>query len=392
MNRMTIGASVLALMPMTAAAQVQQGEANASFEPAFENQTRAPALDTTPVTISTFAEGLANPWGIAPLPDGTWLVTERPGRLRMIAADGSVSDAISGLPEIFAQGQGGLLDVAVSPDFADDRTVFLTYAKPMEDGSITAAAKGVLSDDGTALEQVEDIWLQNRASPTAKHYGSRIIPTDDGMVWITTGEHSSFEERIYAQNIDITYGKIIRINADGSIPDDNPFVGQEGEDSIWSYGHRNVQGATIDPDGTLWTIEHGPAGGDELNAPEAGKNYGWPVISYGIRYDGGDIGNGEAVMEGMEQPVYYWDPVIAPGGGDFYDGDYAPWQDDLFIGSLAPGAVVRLDMEDGRVVGEERLATDVGRVRDVQNAGDGSLLILIDNPNGAVLRLTPDTE
>jgi glucose/arabinose dehydrogenase len=307
--------------------------------------------------------------------------------MRVINADGSISGPISGLPNVLDAGQGGLLDVATSPSFAQDRLVFWTYAKPVAGGSVTAAARGVLTPDGQ-LTEVRDIWVQNRPSGSKLHYGSRIIPMADGTVWITTGERSTPQERVLAQDLDVTYGKVIRVTWDGGIPADNPFVGRDGDDAIWSYGHRNMQGAAIGPGG-LWTVEHGPRGGDELNRPEAGGNYGWPVIAYGINYNGTEVGEGITVADGMEQPVYYWDPVIAPGGMAFYDGGYGPWAGDLLIGSLNPGALVRLTMSDGRVTGEERIATDVGRVRDVEVAPDGSVLILIDDENGAVLRVTP---
>ena len=380
-------AAALILAPGLACAQVEQGPKNADFEPAFENQTRAPALPETPVTVETFATGLSRPWGIAELPDGGFLVTERPGQLRRIASDGTVGAPISGVPQVDNRDQGGLLDVAIAPDFADTGTIFLTYAKRVPDGTVTAAARATLQGD--ALSDVTEIFVQDLPSSVPKHYGSRVVPTDDGMVFITTGEHSSDATRDLAQDNSTTYGKIIRLNADGSVPQDNPFVGQDGVDSIWSYGHRNVQGADIGPDGALWTMEHGPRGGDELNRPEAGLNYGWPVISYGIRYDGGPIGSGEAQMDGMEQPVYYWDPVIAPGGIGFYDGDYADWQGDLLVAGLNPGALVRLKLQDGRVVGEERLLQDVGRVRDIEVLSDGDVLVLIDAENGSVLRVRP---
>ena len=379
---------LLTIWPALGWAEVDQGPANADFAPAFENQTRAPALAGTPVAVTLFADGLDRPWGIAPLPDGRFLVTERDGRLRVIAADGAVGAPIAGLPAVAARGQGGLLDVAVGPDFADSGTVFWTYAKPVDGGSVTAAARGRLTEAG--LVDVRDIFVQAPVADTGKHFGSRIIPMADGTVWITTGEHSAARERVKAQDIGTTFGKIIRVNADGSIPGDNPFVGREGDDAIWSYGHRNVQGAAIGPDGALWTVEHGPRGGDELNRPEAGRNYGWPVISYGVNYNGSGVGSGAAVQEGMEQPVYYWDPVIAPGGMDFYDGSYADWQGNLFIGSLSPGALVRLKLDGARVIGEERLLTDVGRVRDVEVLDDGALLVLIDAGRGAVLRVVPE--
>ncbi len=385
-----------ALLPGAALAQdtgapIDRGPANADYQPAFPEQTRAPSLPATEVSISPFAEGLEHPWGIAPLPGGDWLVTERPGRLRRIAADGTLSDPITGLPEIDARKQGGLLDVNVSPEFATDRMVYFTYAKPVDGGTATAAGRGVLSEDGAALAQVEDIFVQTPASDAPMHYGSRISFGADGHVFITTGEHFTDKDRVKAQDIETTYGKVVRLNPDGSVPSDNPFVGGDGLDEIWSYGHRNIQGAAVDPaTGDYWTIEHGPAGGDELNRPEAGKNYGWPVVSYGIRYDGGPIGDGAQQAEGMEQPAYYWDPVIAPGGMTFYQGDAFPdWQGDLLIGSLNPGELVRLRLEDGRVTGEESVGKGNGRIRDVQLTETGEILLLVDSEAGAVLRVGP---
>ncbi len=379
-------AAILALIPGLACAQVERGTRNANFQPAFENQTRAPALPPTSVSVSTFADGLANPWGIAALPDGTFLVTERSGTLRRIAADGSLSDPIGGVPAVDAQQQGGLLDVAIAPDFATSNVIYLTYAKSVDGGTVTAAARAVLNGD--TLTDVLDIFVQDPPADTYAHYGSRVVPTPDGKVFITTGEHFTEANRKLAQDVDTTYGKTIRLNADGTVPEDNPFVGRDGVDSIWSYGHRNVQGATLGPDGTLWTMEHGPAGGDELNHPQAGKNYGWPVISYGVNYNGSPVGSGAAAQDGMEQPVYYWDPVIAPGGMAFYNGDYADWQGCLLIAGLNPGSLTRLELEGERVTGEERLLQDVGRVRDVEVLADGDLLILIDSDPGQVLRVS----
>lgn len=379
-------AAFIALIPTLSCAQVDQGQRNADFNPAFENQTRAPALPETPVAVSTFAEGLANPWGIAALPDGTFLVTERSGTLRRISADGALSDPIGGVPQVDAKQQGGLLDVAIAPDFADSSVIYLTYAKGVEGGTVTAAARAVL--DGDKLTDVKDIFVQDPPADTYAHYGSRVVPTPDGKVFITTGEHFTEANRQLAQDINTTYGKTIRLNADGSVPQDNPFVDRDGVDGIWSYGHRNVQGATLGPDGTLWTMEHGPAGGDELNHSQAGLNYGWPVISYGVNYDGSPVGSGKSAMEGMEQPVYYWDPVIAPGGMAFYDGDFADWQGDLLIAGLNPGSLTRLRLDGDRVAGEERLLQDVGRIRDVEVLNDGDLLILIDADPGQVLRVS----
>lgn len=380
---------ILTLLAAPALAQVEQGPRNADFTPAFENQTRAPALPVTPVQSERLVWGLEHPWGIAMLPDGAILVTERPGRLRHITSSGEI-ETVSGLPEVDARRQGGLLDVAVREDFAQTRRVWWTYAKPVDGGTVTATATGVLSDDGTRMVDVRDIFVQHPPSPNPMHYGSRIVFGTDGMAYITTGEHFSRGERALAQDIDSTYGKVIRVTPEGDVPGDNPFVGREGIDTIWSYGHRNMQGAVIGPEGTLWTVEHGPAGGDELNRPEAGRNYGWPVISYGVNYNGSAVGSGEAVREGMEQPIYYWDPVIAPGGMMFHNGRGGfDWEGDLLIGSLNPGGLVRLRIEGDRVAGEERLLPDVGRVRDVEVLADGTVLLLIDAPDGGVLRLAP---
>ena len=375
----------LLMLPMAATAQVSQGPANADFAPAFAEQTRAPALPDSPISVEVFAKGLDSPWGIAPLGNGQFLVTEKPGNLRLINADGQVTAALTGLPDIAAEGQGGLLDVAASPRFAQDRTIFWTYSKALRGGMVTAAARGLLGADGR-LSDVVDIFVQDSPARNGRHFGSRIIPMTDGTVWITTGDRGAGDSGTLVQNIDSTHGKVIRINADGTVPADNPFVGRDGDDQIWSLGHRNMQGAAIGPGG-LWTIEHGPRGGDELNQPKAGLNYGWPVVSYGINYRGSDVGDGDARASGFEEPIYYWDPVIAPGGMMFYDGSYADWRGDLLIASLNPGGLVRLKMRNGRVIGEERMLTDVGRIRDVEVLDNGAVLVLLDA--GEVLRVTP---
>jgi glucose/arabinose dehydrogenase len=394
------GAAACAQTP--AAGPVAQGPKNVpEFEPAFREQTRAPeAASGVTLAVETVAEGLEHPWGMALLPDGALLVTERPGRLRVVAPDGAVSDPVAGIPEVHARNQGGLLDVAVGPDFAEERLIYWTYAKPLGDGlSATAAARGRLAEDLSRVTDVEDIFVQRPASPTSAHYGSRVLFESPRTLYVTTGEHRSAGERVLAQSLDAGYGKVIRIRPDGSAPPDNPFVGEPGAlEAIWSFGHRNIQGADIDQEtGLLWTVEHGPQGGDELNVPQAGGNYGWPVISYGEDYDGSPIGDGLTATQGMEQPVYYWDPVIAPGGMTFYRGTlFEGWRGDLLIASLTPGALVRLELARGstpgetRVVGEERLLTDQGRIRDVAEAADGALLVLTDEDNGALLRLTPD--
>ncbi|CTQ31780.1 PQQ-dependent sugar dehydrogenase [Jannaschia rubra] len=393
MRHLTLPLTLATLLPAAALAQgFTYGERNTDYPPAFPEQTRAPLTDSgIELATETLAGGLVHPWGIANLPDGGWLVTERAGRLRHLGADGTLSEPVEGIPEVLAEKQGGLLDVALAPDFADSRTIYLTYAKPIDGKSATAAARMTLSDDLASVSDVEDIFVQEPPSETPMHYGARVLFLDDGTVAITSGEHFTDDQRLYAQDLDKTYGKVIRVNPDGTVPEGNPFVDQDGAvDTIWSYGHRNIQGAAVADDGTFWTIEHGPAGGDELNRPEAGLNYGWPVISYGKRYDGGVVGSGGAAQEGMEQPVYFWDPVIAPGGMAFHSGEtFSDWNGDLLIGSLKPGGVVRLSLEDGLVTEEERLLRDIGRVRDVEIQPDGSFVILTDFENGSVIRVTP---
>lgn len=366
---------------------VQQGAPNApEFTPAFPGQTRAPEVLSGVIPVrEVFATGLENPWGIAALPDGGYLVTERPGRLRYVSAAGVVSAPIKGVPSVLAKRQGGLLDVTVSPDFGQNRLLFLSYAKPMEGGrSATAVARAVLSPDRTTLTDLRDIFVQDPPSASPMHYGSRVVVDPRGDLFITTGEHFSRAERVLAQDIATTYGKVVHLSPDG-LP-----VGRGGLPlGIWSLGHRNVQGAAIQPStGHLWTVEHGPAGGDELNRPEAGSNYGWPVISYGKNYNGSPVGSGQSQAAGMAQPAYYWDPVIAPSGMIFYTGAmFREWWGDLLIGSLNPGGLVRLRLLGDRVTGEERFFRGEARVRDVEQAPDGSLLLLVDAPDGEIWRV-----
>jgi glucose/arabinose dehydrogenase len=314
---------------------------------------------------------------MALLPDGSLLVTEKPGRMRLVAPDGTVGEPIGGVPEVDPRDQGGLLDVTLSPDFANDRTVYWTYAKPMGEGLVaTAAARGTLSEDGTALTDVRDIFVQNPSSDSPMHYGSRVLAGGDGMIYVTTGEHSDAPRRELAQDPQATWGKVVRVAPEG------------GPIEIVSLGHRNPQGAAFDAQGRLWTIEHGPLGGDELNLIQPGANYGWPVVSYGLNYDGSSVGSGEPRAEGFFEPVYYWDPVIAPGGMTFYDGDLFPdWQGDLLIAGLVAGSLVRLKLEGDRVVGEERVLPELGRVRDVEVLPDGSVLAALDA--GEIVRITP---
>jgi len=376
-------------------APVEQGAANAPFQPAFAGQTRAPEQRSN-VTIETqdIASDLDHPWSIAVMPDGNLLVTERAGRLRLITPQGQVSDPIAGLPQVDARGQGGLLDVALSPNFANDRLIYWSYAEPRgNDTNSTSVARGRLNANAAAVENVQRIFQQNPAWRSNGHFGSRLTFDRDGFLFITLGDRQGNDSRGLAQDRSVTIGKVIRVNADGSVPQDNPFVGQTGvAPEIWSYGHRNVQGADIHPDtGALWTIEHGPRGGDELNHTQAGRNYGWPVISYGIEYRGGAVTDGIAVQEGLEQPNYYWDPVIAPGDMDFYRGSLFPWRGDLLIAGLNTRSLVRVRLEGDRVVGEERFNPGIGRIRDLAEAADGSIYVVTDEDNGRVVRLTPQS-
>lgn len=362
--------------------------AGASHAAAQAQRSPTPATVDGPITVTEIARGLDHPWGLAFLPDGRMLVTERSGKLLLLDRDGGNRRSVAGVPAVRAAGQGGLLGIAVSPTFAQDRRVYLSFAEAGEGGAGTAVARGVLDD--ARLDNVEVIWRQvPKVSGSNNHWGSRLVFARDGTLFITTGDR--YSERPRVQDLSSTIGKVVRINADGSVPKDNPFVGRSGaRPEVWSYGHRNLQGATLDPaTGQLWTLEHGARGGDELNHPQAGKNYGWPVITYGVDYSGVKIGEGTA-KAGMEQPVYYWDPVIAPSGMTFNTGDrYPGWKGDLFAGSLNPGALVRLKLDGDKVVSETRYLPSVGRVRDVVAGPDGYLYLLTDADDGKLLRVVP---
>lgn len=341
-------------------------------------------------TVETVTEGLKNPWGLAFLPNGAMLVTERPGQMRIVSPAGEKGPALEGLPEIAARGQGGLLDVTLDPQFSDNRMVYFSFSEPGEGGSSTAVARGQLGEG--RLNDVEVIFSQQPKVNSNGHFGSRLVFADNDTLFITLGDRQQDFDKAYPQKLDNHIGKVVRINRDGSIPEDNPYVGQEGLDEIWSWGHRNIQGATLHPKtGELWTNEHGPQGGDEINIARATLNYGWPVITYGEQYGGGKIGIGVR-KEGMEQPLYYWLPSIATAGMTFYTGDAFPgWQGSLFVTSLRGQVLSRLDIDGERVMHEERLlGKEVGkRLRDVVEGPDGYLYLLTDEANGAILRIKP---
>lgn len=346
--------------------------------------------ETGTLHVSAVAGGLTHPWSLAFLPDGRMLVTERPGQLRIVERDGRVSDPIAGVPDVHAEGQGGLLDVALDPAYASNRFIYLSYAEPREDGAATAVARARLGD--RRLQEVKVIFRQQPAvAGSDNHFGSRLAFAPDGSLFVTLGDR--YSKRESAQAVSDHIGTIVRIAADGEVPDDNPYAGRsDALPEIWSWGHRNVQGAAIHPDtGALWAHEHGAQGGDEINVPQPGRNYGWPVITHGVDYDGSKIGVG-AEKAGMEQPVHQWTPSIAPSGMAFYTGDAFPdWRGNLLVGSLKFSVLVRLELDGTRVVREERLLEGLGeRIRDVRQGPDGLVYLVTDSARGQILRIGPE--
>ncbi len=349
------------------------------------------------IRVTTVADGLRHPWGIDFLPDGRMIVTERPGRLRIVDQQGHLSKPIAGVPKVDARGQGGLLDVTLHPDFANSRLVYLSFAEPGPGGTnSTAVARGKLNADATALEDVEVIFRQEPKVASTGHFGSRVVFDGKGHIYITTGERFAERFRGQAQQLDSLLGKVVRLNEDGSVPKDNPFVGRKGaRPEIWSYGHRNIQGAAMHPEsGKLWEIEHGPKGGDEINIPAPGANYGWPVVSHGVNYDGTPVGTGKKHATGMSDPIITWTPVIAPGGMTFYEGKSFPgWKGNLLIGGLRSQAIVRLELDGEKVTHEERLLRNLGRrIREVAVGPDGDVYAITDEDNGEILRIAPAAE
>ncbi|MDR0182250.1 PQQ-dependent sugar dehydrogenase [Lysobacter arvi] len=350
--------------------------------------TQTVASQNGQVTVTTIASGLEHPWSVALLPDGGFLVTERPGRLRHVSADGSVSAPIAGVPQVWAEGQGGLLDVVLAPDFATSKKIFLSYSEPGADGTAGTAVSTATLGDG-ALSDVKLFYRQEPKLVGPNHFGSRIAFDGKGHVFISQGERN---DRPTSQKLDMLQGKLVRLNLDGSVPADNPFVGrQDARPEIWSYGHRNVQSLAVDPrTGTVWEAEHGPKGGDEINLPQPGKNYGWPIITHGINYSGLKIP--EAVgtsAPGMEQPYHVWEKSPGLSGMAFLTGQAASkWNDSLFLGALADGSLIRLSLDGDRITGEERLLKDIGaRIRDVRVGPDGAVYVVTDETDGKLLRL-----
>lgn len=355
-----------------------------------QNQVETVNTGEVPISVLEVAAGLDTPWGLAFLPDGRMLVTELPGDLVIVSADGSVSEPIEGTPAVFAQGQGGLMDVALDPAFAENRLVYLAFAEPGEDATAgTALGRGRLSEDASRLEGFEVIWRQEPKVEGPNHFGSRIVFDGEGHVFLALGERFQFGP---AQELSNTLGTVVRLNHDGSIPEDNPFVGQEGaEEAIWSYGHRNIEAAVWNPDaGQLWVTEMGPLGGDELNAIEPGANYGWPVVSWGINYDGTDIPDPTEFPE-FADAAHHWSPVRSPSGMILYTGDLFPeWRGDILFGALSAGGVERVDLEDGEVAGTQFIPFNT-RIREVEQGPDGAVYLLTNvmEGEGAVWRLEP---
>ena len=383
--------ALLAAAPAVAA-PVATGPANVpEFSPAFVGQTRAEAVTSkTALAVTEVATGLASPWGLAFLPDGRALVSEKaPGALRIIDAKGVISPAVIGLPAVDARGQGGMMGVGVP----GDGFVYWSYAEPREGGNGLAVARGTLVDGpAPRMEGVKVIFRMMPTLDSKQHFGGRMVFLPNDLMFVTLGERSILPGRVQAQDLASHFGKIVRIKRDGSVPSDNPFVGKAGaRPEIWSYGHRNILAATRDAKGRLWELEHGPKGGDELNLVEKARDYGWPTITYGEEYSGKPIGESKTQAPGMAQPVYYWDPVIAPSGATFVSGKLFPeWRDNLLTGGLASKALVRLVLKNDKVVGEERLLTDRGeRIRDVVEGPDGAIWMLTDGEKGKLLRVTP---
>jgi glucose/arabinose dehydrogenase len=342
-----------------------------------------------PIAVETVARGLDRPWALAFLPDGRMLVTEKQGRLQLVTREGKTA-RIDGVPQVRASGQGGLHDVIVDRDFANNRTIYLCFAEPAQGGGRTAMARARLADDASRLEETKVIFRQDGPLSSGNHYGCRIVQAADGNLFLTMGDH--YSQRDEAQNLANHIGKVVRIRPDGTVPPDNPFAGRQGaKPEIWTYGHRNSQGAALHPQsGKLWMHEHGPRGGDEINVLTPGKNYGWPVIGFGIDYSGAKI-HEASQKAGMEQPIKYWVPSIAPSGMAFYTGDLFPaWKGSVFVGALAGTLLVRVPLDGEKAGQEERLLRDLGeRIRDVRQGPDGALWLLTDTSNGKLLRLAP---
>ena len=408
MNRLNVlaAATALGLFAITPTIAQAQTAANKPAEtkpanapdqkPAFSGQTRAPQpAQLLKVKKEVVAQGLPHLWAMEFLPDGRMLVTAKQGKMHIVSKDGKAGPAIDGVPKVLASGQGGLLDVALAPDFASSGMIFFSFSEEREDGNGTSVASAKLATDangGGKLENVKVIFRQTPSYDGNKHFGSRLAFGPKNELYVTVGERSDPEPRVQAQELKSGLGKIFRITTDGKPFDGNPFASQKDAlPEIWSLGHRNLQSATVDDKGRLWTVEHGPRGGDELNLPEAGKNYGWPEVTYGVEYSGSPVGKGVTQMAKTEQPVYYWDPVIAPSGMAFYDGNAIPeWKGAFLVGGLVSQGIVVLHMDGDKVKFEERVPLDA-RIRDVKVGPDGAVYAVTEQRGGGastIIKLT----
>ena len=364
-------------------APVETKEANTKYKPAYEGQTRIKGVKTsTPYTFNVISKDLKYPWGITSLPDGRLLINEKGGTMRIAKTTGELSAPITGIPQVNPAGQGGLLGLTVDPEFTKNRTVYWAFSEKTDGGNLTAVAKGTLSADETKIENAKVIYRATPAFPSNLHYGGRILVDKTGNLIVSTGERSDIQSRPQAQQLNSALGKVLRITKEGQPAPGNPFAGRtDARPELYSYGHRNVQGLALNPaTGDLWETEFGPRGGDELNRIQPGKNYGWPTITYGLEYSGEKVGQGIQQKEGMEQPVYYWDPVLSPSGITFYNGDQiSEWKNNLFICGLSSQHIARIVIQNNRVVGEERLLADEGqRFRDITQGKDGALYAVTD--------------
>lgn len=361
---------------------VETEKPNSNYQPAFKGQTRIKAVKTsTPYNVEVLNKDFDRPWGIINLPDGRFLITEKSGYMDVVSQDGKQISKISGFPKVDSKGQGGMLDVALDPDFKNNNIIYFSFSEPFGKGNLTSVAKGKLSGDLKTIGEVKVIFRAEPSYDGDKHYGSRLAFDKEGNLFVSTGERSDKETRVYAQKTDNYLGKILKITKEGKPAPGNPFVGKAGfKPEIYAYGIRNPQGLAIDSNGNLWDVEMGPRGGDEINFIQSGKNYGWGDVTYGIEYSGAKVGEGITQKAGTEQPVYYWDPVISPSGITFYTGNIDEWKGNLFIGCLSGEHINRIVMKDNKVVGEERLLVDQKeRFRDVLNGIDGNLYAVTDS-------------
>lgn len=369
--------------PGTVTIPVENTVANTNYKPAFTGQTRVDGLQTnTPYEAKIITTKLTNPWGVKSLPDGRLLITQKTGTLIIVSQNGDVSNPIIGIPAVNSSGQGGLLGLCLDPEFTSNRMIYWVFSEAVTGGNISAVAKGKLANDEKTIEAVTVIYRSNPANPSNLHYGGRILFDKTGNILVSTGERSVIETRPLAQSVTVSLGKVIRITKDGKPASGNPtFTKNTSLPELYTIGHRNPQGLAVHPiTGEIWQSEHGPRGGDEINRLHPGANYGWPIITYGIEYSGEKIGAGLQQQEGMEQPVYYWDPVVSPSGMTFYAGNrISEWENNLFIGALSGMHIIRLSIKENKVIGEERLLADQNqRFRDITQGSDGALYAITD--------------